>query len=69
MHISRNRVLELWFIGLVLAALVAFAFGPGATGMTIALLVAIALVPPALVLMLWPGARTATARDVLYGRS
>jgi hypothetical protein len=69
MHISRTRVIELWIIGVVLAALVAFVFGSGATGTTIALLVALALVPPALILMLWPGARTVTARDVLYGRS
>ena len=33
-----------------------------------AILVALSLVPPAIVLALWPGVQPMTAADVLYGR-
>lgn len=53
-------------MSLVVAA--AVAVGVTVTIGTAAILVALSLVPPAIVLALWPGVQPMTAADVLYGR-
>ena len=53
-------------MSLVVAA--AVAVGVSVTIGTAAILVALSLVPPAIVLALWPGVQPMTAADVLYGR-
>jgi hypothetical protein len=65
---TRSGLILVWFatISLVVAAAVAldatFAVG------TAAVLLALTMVPPAIVLVLWPGVQPMTAADVLYGR-
>jgi hypothetical protein len=44
------------------------AFGAAVTVGTGAMLLALSLVPPAIVLLLWPRVQPLTAADVLHGR-
>lgn len=57
----------MWFAAVVLAGLAGMAVGVSVTIGTGALLLALSLVPPAIVLMLWPGVQSPTAAEVLYG--
>jgi hypothetical protein len=58
----------MWFSLVILMAVTVMAFGPGMTVGTGALLLALSLVPAAIVLALWPAAELRTAADVLYSR-
>jgi hypothetical protein len=61
-------VIQVWFAAVVLVAVAAAALGAAVTVSTGAMLFALTLVPPAIVLLLWPGVQPKTAADVLYGR-
>jgi hypothetical protein len=66
-NMTRSKVIQIWFaaVGLVVAA--GIALGAAVTISTAALLLGMCLVPPALVLMLWPGLSSApTIADVLH---
>jgi hypothetical protein len=64
---TRSRAIQLWFF--VVAFVVAISVVLGATGTltTWVVLLALCLVPPAILLMLWPGAQQASIREVLGG--
>ena len=63
---TRAKVIQIW-LALVAAAVVAsVVLGARVTVSTAAMLVAISLVPPAIVLLLWPGVQPPTAADVLH---
>ena len=65
--ITRARVIQVWFSVLGLAAAFWFAFGTALGVGTVALLVGLSVVPPAILLILWPGAQPLTAAEVIRG--
>lgn len=66
-EMTRSRVIKAWFAAVTLVVVGSIAFGVSITAATGALFVALSLVPPAIVLMLWPGPQPETAAEVLYG--
>jgi hypothetical protein len=65
---TRSRLIQVWFAGVALVVVAGVAFGAAVTVGTGAMLLALSLVPPAIVLLLWPGVQPLTASDVLHGR-
>jgi hypothetical protein len=65
-HMSRSKVIQLWFAVTMLVGAAALAFGVQMTVGTGAMLLALCLVPPAIVLMMWPGAEPQTIAEVLH---
>ena len=63
---TRSRVIQVWFAAVALVVVVSVAFGAAVTVGTGALLLALSLVPPAIVLLLWPGVQPPTAAEVLH---
>ena len=64
---TRARVIQMWFAGLILVAAFWFAFGTALGAGTVALLIGLSVVPPAILLMLWPGVQPLTAAEVIRG--
>lgn len=64
--LTRSKVIQAWFAAVVLVVVTALAFGATMSVGTAVLLLALCLVPPGIVLMLWPGAQAQTASDVLH---
>lgn len=64
---TRARVIQVWFAGVALVFLAAVAFGPNVTGGTVGMLLALSIVPPIIVFLLWPAAESLTAADVMRG--
>jgi hypothetical protein len=62
---TRARVIQLWFSMLALLSGAWLTLESGITGGTAALLLALSMVPVAILLMLWPGAEPLTVREVL----
>jgi len=67
--LTRSRVIQLWFAAVLLMVVACVAFGVAMTIGTGAMLLVMSLVPPAVVLLLWPGAQPLTIGDVLRGPS
>ena len=63
---TRSRLIQGWFAATVLVVVAGIAFGVAVTVGTGALLLALCLVPPAIVLLLWPGVQPASAADVIH---
>jgi lipoprotein signal peptidase len=63
---TRSRVIQVWFVAVALVFVAGAAFGAVATVGTWVLLLTLSLVPPAIVLLLWPGAQPPTAAEVLH---
>jgi len=66
---TRMRLLQVWFAAVMLTVIGVMAFGMNVTAGTGAMLLALSLVPAAMVLLLWPGIQPRTAADVLYDRN
>ena len=66
-NMTRARLIQVWFAAVALVAVASWAFGAVVTLGTGAMLLALSLVPPAMVLLLWPGAQPPSAADVLHG--
>lgn len=66
-NITRSKAIQVWFVTVALAAAAAVAFGASATLETAATLAALCLIPPVIMLMLWPRDLATTAGDVLRG--
>lgn len=64
---TRSRVLQIWFAAVAVVVVATIAFGAAVTVSTGAMLLALALVPALLVLLLWPGVQPPTASQVLHG--
>jgi hypothetical protein len=64
---TRSRLIQSWFAAVALVVVASVALGAAVTVSTGALLLALSLAPPAIMLMLWPGPQPATAAEVLYG--
>ena len=65
--ITRARVIQMWFSALIVIAAFWFAFGTAIGAGTAALLVGLSVVPPAILLILWPGVQPLTAAEVIRG--
>ena len=65
-HLTRAKVIQIWFGGAALIVAASLAFGAAMTMGTGAMLVAFCLVPPAIILMLWPGGEHPTVAEVLH---
>jgi hypothetical protein len=66
-EMTRSRAIQSWFTAVTLIAITSIALGASITVSTGAFLLALSVVPPTIVLLLWPGPQPATAADVLYG--
>jgi hypothetical protein len=66
--ITRSRLIQGWFATISLVVVAAVALGVTVTIGTAVILLALSLVPPAILLVLWPSVQPITAADVLYGR-
>ena len=65
---TRARLIQLWCATISLVVVAAVALGVTTTFGTAAVLLALSMVPPAIVLVLWPGIQPMTAAEVLYSR-
>jgi len=65
-NMTRARLIQVWFAAVALVVVAGVALGAAITVGTGTMLVALCLVPPAIVLMVWPAARTATIAEVLH---
>lgn len=65
-HMTRSRVIQVWFTAIALVVVAAVAFGADVTAGTGGMLLAMSLVPPAIVFLLWPRAQPLTAAEVLH---
>jgi hypothetical protein len=64
---TRSRLLQIWFTAVALVVVAGLALGASVTVGTGLILLALCLVPPAIVLKLWPGKQAQTVNDVLHG--
>jgi hypothetical protein len=64
---TRSRLLQIWFTAVALVVVAGLALGASVTIGTGLILLALCLVPPAIVLKLWPGKQAQTVNDVLHG--
>jgi len=66
-HVTRSGVIQVWFGAVVLTAIVCLAVGVSMTIGTGSMLLIMSLVPPGVLLLLWPGIQPPTIGDVLRG--
>ena len=66
-HMTRSKLIVIWFSAVALVVVSMIALGFAVTIGTGALLLAMCLVPPLLVVMLWPTGGTPTIAEVLHG--
>ena len=66
-HMTRSRLIQIWFAAVALIVVAALALGAAVTVSTGAMLLALTLAPAVLVLLLWPGVQLPTASEVLHG--
>jgi hypothetical protein len=66
---TRSRLVQVWFAAVLLVVVAGMALGISMTVSTGAMLLALSLVPPAIVLLLWPGVQPLTASQVLHEAS
>jgi hypothetical protein len=64
--VTRSKLVGIWFAAVALAIVGCIAFGVAVTIGTGALLLAMSLVPPLLVVMLWPNGGPPTVAEVLH---
>jgi hypothetical protein len=66
-NLTRSRVIQFWFAAVLLIVVACVAFGVAMTIGTGAMLLVMSLVPPTVVLLLWPVAQPLTIGEVLRG--
>jgi hypothetical protein len=64
---TRARVIQIWFAAVAVAFVCSIVLGASITFGTAAILLVLCLVPPAIVLRLWPGVQPPTVAEVLHG--
>ena len=64
--ISRARLVGFWFVAVAIITAWVVATGVNVTITTVAFLLAMSLVPPAITLLLWRGAPPPTVAELLY---
>lgn len=65
-HMSRSRAIQVWFAAVALIVAAGIALGAAMTLGTGAMLLTLCLVPPAMILLLWPGIEHPTIAEVLH---
>ncbi len=65
-EMSRARLVQIWVAAVALVAVASIVLGARMTIATAAALLAVCLGPPAILLLLWPRAETATIAEVLH---
>ena len=65
-HMTRSKLLVIWFSAVALVVVAGIALGVAVTIGTGGLLLAMCLVPPLLVVMLWPTGGPPTIAEVLH---
>ena len=65
-NMTRSRLIEVWFAAVALIIVASVALGMTITLGTGVMLAALSVVPPAMVLLLWPGVEPRSASDVLH---
>jgi len=63
---TRARLIQLWFAAVIVAIAIGVVLGASVSASTGAMLLALSLVPPAIVLLMWPGVQPPTAAEVLH---
>jgi hypothetical protein len=66
-RMTRSRLIATWYAAVALVVVAALALGAAMTVSTGAMLLALTLVPPVLVIVLWPGVQPLTASEVIHG--
>ena len=67
-NMTRSRLIQVWFAAVALAIVTGVAFDTAVAASTGTLLLALTLIPPTIVLLLWPGTQPLTAAEVLNER-
>jgi hypothetical protein len=65
-RLTRGQWIGAWFATVAVAIAISIVVGATVTLSSIAMLVAMSVVPPAIVLLVWRGAPPATAAELLY---
>ena len=65
--ITRAKMIRVWFAAVALVCVAMVAFGRTVTLGTGGVLLALSIVPPVIIFLLWPGPQSLTAGDVLRG--
>jgi hypothetical protein len=65
-NLTRAKLIRIWFAAVVAMIAGGASLGARVTASTGAMLLGLCLVPPAIVLLLWPGVQPPTAADVLH---
>ena len=68
-NMTRSRLIQLWFAAIALIFVAIVALGVTATLGTLIMLATLSLVPLAIALVLWPGAQSRSASEVLHDRN
>ena len=63
---TRSRLIQIWFAAIAVIVVAAIAFGASVTVGTAAMLLALCLVPPVIVLLLWHDVLPPTVAQVLH---
>ena len=63
---SRAKLMQIWVAAVAPVAIATVVLGARGTVATAAAVVTLCLVPPAILLLLWPGAEPATIAEVLH---
>ena len=64
---TRARVIQIWFAAVAVVVVCSVVLGASVTLSTAAVLLALCLAPPAIVLFVWPGVQPPTVAEVLHG--
>ena len=67
MPMTRSRSVQMWFAAVAFVVVVAIVSGAAVTVTTGALFIVLALAPPVIVLLTWPGDRPLTPSEVTHG--
>jgi hypothetical protein len=63
---TRSRLIQVWFAAVALVIVASIALGVSMTIATGMILLALCLVPPAIILKLWPARQPQTIAEVLH---
>lgn len=64
--LTRAGVIQVWFAGVIFVIVACIVFDVVSTMAAIGSILAVSLVPPIILLVLWPGVQLPTAHDVLH---
>ncbi len=64
-NLTRSKMIQIWFAAVLLMIAAAITFGVAMTATTGAMLFVMSLVPPTVLLLLWPTAEPVTISEVL----